>query len=197
MPGTAFTFTIPGDTLIRMLKNAALFAAKPSVRFPLIEAVHFELAGGRLTLVATDKYVLATETTELLTNAEGEGNFTLPIAAVTAVTRLKDWDTPIVPVTVGYDEEKVTFTCIDSLSFAPVDGDYIRWRSRLPGDEPKEPTAAVAFEPGILARLAKVKPAYSSPVVLTLNGATLAKGKPVSVQIGPDFQAMAMTVKTE
>lgn len=198
-----FTFTIQGADMLRMIKNATVFACKDDT-LPSICALHVELDGDTVTVTATDRYVLSQETAAAAEgSADGAGSFLLSTDDAKAMLRVKGWDS-IMPVTVTYDagSGKVTFDLAGGAAgtqvYPTVAGEFPRVRHLLEIKPADEVPAVIGFNPEYLAKFGKVRVAEwrprsynATPMVMTMT----APHRPVMVKIGESFRGMIMPVR--
>ena len=171
------TFTVPADDFTTALKNVALFADTDTT-LPALCGVLLEMdAGGVLTFVATDRYVLAKQTLEPADDTHaGSGEVFIPAATVKALAAVKapKYGRPLITVSVA-DGGALTVALPDATVVTYPAAEYSsfpKWRPIQDGFEacPAGDTPAlVAYNPAFLGKFAKVKPgsAVSNPLKLT------------------------------
>jgi DNA polymerase III sliding clamp (beta) subunit (PCNA family) len=131
---------------------------------PVLAAVRLESDGTTLQLITTDRYVLATDTVAAVEPGEP---FTFTLAGDDAVKiagmckgapkNVQYW-----PIRFGVSDDRLTVATYDqTVTCAPVDGEFPRWRSiftgaQESGTDDTRGAAHIAYNPQLLAKFAKV-----------------------------------------
>lgn len=185
------TITLQTNELVRILKEAALFAhSSPDI--PVINAVHVEARGGDLVAVATDRFVLGASKTEL--DEPGQFLAVLPLRQVKTITQLAGAGKQCFStVAIDADDKqvRVAFSSGETLTLANEleAGAHRAWMGLLKSSASDEPSKAMDLNPQLVAKFARV------------SGATRMRmhffghAKPIRVSVGDSFVGLVMPVR--
>lgn len=185
------TITLQTNELVRILKEAALFASS-SPDIPVINAVHIEARGGNLVAVATDRFVLGASKTEL--DEPGQFLAALSLRQVKTITQLAGAGKQCFStVAVDADDKqvRVAFSSGETLTLANEleAGAHRAWMGLLKSSASDEPSKAMDLNPQLVAKFARV------------SGATRMRmhffghAKPIRVSVGDSFVGLVMPVR--
>lgn len=177
------TITLAAPSAAVQFGNLALFASTPDR--PVLTGIRLEVAGKtvltrKVEAVCTDSYALCLEVLEAEVDGPA-GAWTIPAKELGAFAKA---NRKAEMLALRFDVADVIVTAGgSSLVLKLIDGDYPKWRALLPDvtDKPVD----VAFDPRMLARVAKVRSTDDSTSVPTphrwfVNGA----GKPSTAKVG-------------
>lgn len=166
-------------------------------------AVRFECDGDTLTVVTTDRYVLATDTVKA---AEPGQPFAMllaldDIARLSALLKGAPRNVTVWPVTFALDGDTLTVTVPGfSATFRTVPAEFPRWRSIF--DVAQEATtddertvAHAAYDPKLLAKFAKVTEHGRKANVMRMHFSEPVK--PALIEVGETFRAVIMPCRVE
>lgn len=198
--------TVNAATLREALGNVAPHTAKGDT-VPVLDAVRFESDGTTLTVIATDRYTLATQTLPTIADTDSQPFTTLLdgddvkriVAALKDIPRgVNEW-----PVQISEDDWAVTVTVVyagTSLRCVPVAGEFPKWASIMDGaaqaaTDTANTTPHQAYNPQLIAKFAKVK--VDGRATMAMRMFFVAPNKPAYVEIGETFRAVLMPVRVE
>ncbi|MFV8169872.1 hypothetical protein [Mycolicibacterium peregrinum] len=187
------TITLQTNELVRILKEAALFAhSSPDI--PVVNAVHVEARGGQLVAVATDRFVLGASKTEL--DEPGQFLAALSLRQVKTITQLAGAGKQCFS-TVAIDSDdkqvKVAFSSGETLTLpAEVErGAHTAWLKLLDSVPDCEPSKAMDVNPQLVAKFARLQGARASRMRMHFFG----HAKPIRVSVGDSFVGLVMPVR--
>lgn len=187
------TITLQTNELVRILKEAALFAhGNPDI--PVINAVHVEARGGDLVAVASDRFVLGASKTEL--DEPGQFLAVLSLRQVKTITQLAGAGKQCFStVAIDADDKqvRVAFSSGETLTLpAEVDrGAHTAWLKLLESVPDCEPSKAMVINPQLVAKFARLQGGRSSRMSMHFFG----HAKPIRVTIGDSFVGLVMPVR--
>lgn len=188
------TITLQTNELVRILKEAALFArTEPDI--PVISAVHVEARGGNLVAVATDRFVLGASKTEL--DEPGQFLAVLSLRQVKTITQLAGAGKQCFStVAIDADDKqvRVAFSSGETLTL-PAEvterGAHTKWLELLESAPDSGPSKAMHINPQLLAKFARLQGGRSSRMSMHFFG----HAKPIRVTVGDDFVGLVMPVR--
>ncbi|MEV7902096.1 hypothetical protein [Streptomyces anulatus] len=185
------------QSLYRAVSNALLFTVGAREYLPALRAVRFERdLDGTLTVVATDRKRLFTETVEnTMEGWKGQLTFLLTYDDAKRLANvLKDAGKfGQVSLTVEDTRLKVQAGGIE-ITVAFEQAEFPAWRKVMPSEDMARDIGGVALDPGFLGHLGKLKlPAGAGPAQLKFFG----PGKPVQIAFteGPLIWQMPVTIR--
>lgn len=181
--------------LMNVISNAMLFTAKKSAYLPMLYAVKFERTGDVLTVVATDRYRLFTQTVEHTTEDGTEFDFLLDFELCKQAVQVLKTAGPFLGAILVVEEKALRVVVGHTEIVLPFleDHSFPQWRKLVPSVDDAKDTRTLAFNPAFLAALGKLK----------LTGDTVAQfhfygdGKPVRVSFldGPVIMQMPIRIR--
>jgi len=144
-PAAKTEFTVPAETLRRLIVRSVFAAATESTRYAM-GGVYFERKGKRLRLVATDGRRLVVTRGECSSAAEGETVAIVPTKALNLLNRLASQ--PDDPVQVARLDGRLAFTVGEGPEAAKlvtnlVDGTFPPFESVIPSEHDRKVTCDV------------------------------------------------------
>lgn len=185
------TITLQTNELVRILKEAALFARTvPDI--PVINAVHLEARGRELVAVATDRFVLGASKTEL--DEPGEFLAALTLRQVKTITQVAGSGRQCfstVEIAADDKQVRVAFSSGETLTLpAEVDrGEHRGWLTLLDTVPDSEPSKAMDINPQLMAKFARVQ--GESRMRMHFFGHT----KPIRISVGDSFVGLIMPAR--
>lgn len=181
--------------------HAALTAVVPFAgtdqTIPMLNALRLEgdATTGKLTVVATDRYVLGT----YVIPYEGP-SFTVNVAlrdvkaALTLIKASINKFVPTLPAYIEVNEDWVSFHTWDgNLKFRKADDDYPKWRGLIPTPQTGTlglPGGEIGFNPIYMARFKGIGD-KAEPMRMTMFGPL----KPAVVKVGESFVGIIMPMR--
>jgi DNA polymerase-3 subunit beta len=128
--GSESGLTLPGGTLARLLRRVLPAVCNDDTR-PILTAVEWHLADGRLRLAATDTHRVHTDSAAV-TDTRGTRTVLVPDRCLADVARLvNEGDT--FPVAVRWDENQIQFTTERvTLVSRLIEGTFPKWERIIP-----------------------------------------------------------------
>lgn len=190
------TITLQTNEFVRILKEAALFAAA-TPNIPVINAVHLEARGKDLVAVATDRFVLGASKTEL---DEPDETFmaSLPLRQVRSIVQIAGAGRQCFStVAVDADDKQVriAFSSGETLTLSTEveRGQHRSWLRILEATPGDEPSKAMEVNPQYLAKFAQVLGKRAARMRMHFFG----HHRPIRVTVGDCFVGMIMPVRIE
>lgn len=175
--------------------TAVLPHAGTNMTLPMLCSVKFETRDGRLFLVTTDRYSLATYSLEW----DGpDVDALLPAASAKELLSVaKKAPKYAARVSLHFEERSVEYADLDRRTTLPLDTDheFVKWAAIMPSEESLSQEtgriSAMGINPAQLAKFAKGAP--KGVTMRLIFGATSVK--PVLVKIGDNFVGLIMPVR--
>lgn len=178
------------------LSDALNFTAAASDNLPVLETVRVEAGDGDLIAVATDRFVIGVSRVDY-TGAPFAATLSVAdakrlVAMAKCPKRDEAWRE--VSIVVGSDGALTfRFTTGEALAVRPVVEEYPAWRRLIPDTERRMGAViGVAYDPALLAKFAKVRPAERDRRMAMFAGMADSKLCGTVVTIGEDFVGMVM-----
>jgi hypothetical protein len=162
---------------------------------PIISGVKFEADGGKLTLIATDRYTVATYTIDWTEGGDVDV-FVCLDSAKALLTHAKGCDRfgrERPGLSLAFDAHTVTAGEANRRVALPLGGEqqFIQWQALVHGHVAGDGVERVGLNPTLLAKFAK---AAEKGEVMRLTFGT-SPVKPVKVEIGDAFVGVIMPVR--
>lgn len=187
------TITLQTNEFVRILKEAAIFAAS-SPDIPLINAVHLEARGTSLVAIATDRFMLGASKTEL---DEPEGSFSvaLRLKQVRSIIQIAGAGRQCfssVAVTADDKQVSIAFSSGETLTMGvEVDpGQHRGWLKLLESTPGDGPAKAMAVNPQYMAKFARVQGGRAQ-----MRMHFFGHARPIRVSVGDSFVGLIMPVR--
>lgn len=187
------TIQLQTNELVRILKEAALFAAANG-EIPVINAVHVEARGRELVAVATDRFTLGASKTEL--DEPGQFLAALSLRQVKTITQLAGAGKQCFSnVAINADDKtvRVAFSSGETLTL-PTEverGAHHAWLKLLDSVPDTEPSKAMDVNPQLVAKFARLQGSRASRMRMHFFG----HAKPIRVSVGDSFVGLVMPVR--
>jgi DNA polymerase III sliding clamp (beta) subunit (PCNA family) len=158
-----FSFIVKAGDFVAALKSVAAFACTDTT-LPAICGVRLRQADGSLTLTATDRYTLATQTLTFDYSdggVTGDGELVLPASTVKALSSIKGRELNgfLVVNVAGDGTYQVTYPDDTKVSYPANPVQFPNTSRIIDGFKPAEAAdlpSSLSFNPAFLARFAKV-----------------------------------------
>lgn len=136
-------------------------AASKNASFPMLTCIQLRISGQEMTIIATDKYRLYSDSLDLIDPAETPAQIVLPAAAADDFKRLGLGKTTT-PVTITTGTETVISTPTMEMKYPVPDGEYpsvdrLLAKAIAEANDSTEPGPVATFDPEMLAGFAKVR----------------------------------------
>lgn len=183
------TGEVNANELATALATIAHFA-DPDKSIPMLNSILLEARAGRLTAVATDRYVLGTYEIPF----EGHDFSALvPLVDAKALTAVLKRQYKAARVSLGCRDDRLTVVHYEGeVRIRLNDHDYPKWRALIPDAKDAQECTGISLSPTNIARFAKVPHAKTEPMHLFFKG----RLKPVRVQIGESFVGLIMPMRS-
>ncbi|OBB15075.1 hypothetical protein A5761_15155 [Mycolicibacterium setense] len=187
------TITLQTNELVRILKEAALFA-NSSPDIPVINAVHVEARGRELIAIGTDRFTLGASKTEL--DEPGDFLAALSLRQVKTITQLAGAGKQCFSnVVIDADDKqvRVAFSSGETLTLpAEVErGAHTAWLKLLDSAPDCDPSKAMDINPQLVAKFARLQGSRASRMRMHFFG----HAKPIRVSVGDSFVGLVMPVR--
>lgn len=187
--------TVKAVALRAALSDALNFTAPAAAKLPVLETVRVEAGGGNLIAVATDRFALGASRVDY---AGAPFAATLSVADAKRLVamakcpkREESWREVAIVVAVD-GALTFRFSTGEALTVRPVVEEYPAWRRLIPDTERRMGAViGVAYDPTLLAKFAKVRPAEERRMAL-FAGMADSKLCGTAVTIGEDFVGLVM-----
>jgi len=187
------TITLQTNELVRILKEAALFAHSDNT-IPVINAVHLEVRGSELVAVATDRFVLGASKTELDEPRQFLAALTLrQVKTITQLAGAGKQCFSTVAVDADDKQVKVAFSSGEILTL-PTEverGAHHGWLKLVEAQPDCEPSKAMDINPQLIAKFARLQGSRASRMRMHFFG----HAKPIRVSVGDSFVGLVMPVR--
>lgn len=199
----AVSGVLPAKSLHTAISDALWFAASPSMRLPMLEAVRLEFIDGQLLAAATDRFVLGVSRVDYSGSAATVCLSGVDAKALVKMARTLKRDERsrkvVVELLDGGARVVFGFSTGESMTVETLNVEFPKWRHLIPADDSgMGGVTGMGYDPELVARFGKVRPdEHGAGARMVVFPTVLSGGRPgpTVVRVGQDFVGLLMPIR--